>query len=325
MRKRAFITHKKAESYTDCQDRFAIGNNKIALSDGMTSGTLYPDVWAMQLVNAYIYQDDKTLPELIPDCQKKWAEEVNKIFNKRKEVGESTWRLENMINSKISACATFCGLKYDSEKWEGVVVGDSAIVELKDSKIENIFITGQLPPDNYPDYLDSIKNNIGVDKIKEISGQIRNNTILLLVSDPFTDFLFRNKDDNNIIERILKLETHKEFIALVDEFRNQGMHNDDSTIVIIEFNKEGEDVIDNIDDLKIEKLVEDKQEEKQPVINTEECIKIKESKCPYFSRDQIGYILKLIEEKLKIPKKFKCKIIKFFKEKLNCGKNTTDN
>ena len=115
MRIRAFITHKKAETYADCQDRFAIGKNKIALSDGMTSGTLFPDVWASLLVNEYVSQEEIMMPDLISNCQKKWEEDVDKIFQEKKTAGTNPWRLENMINSKVSACATFCGLNFDNE------------------------------------------------------------------------------------------------------------------------------------------------------------------------------------------------------------------
>ena len=331
MRIRAFITHKKAETYADCQDRFAIGKNKIALSDGMTSGTLFPDVWASQLVKEYVSQEEIMMPDLISNCQKKWKEEVNKIFQEKKAAGTNPWRLENMINSKVSACATFCGLKFDDKKWEGIVVGDSAIVEIIDSKIGKIHVTGPLPPNNYPDYLDSINHKIGIDKIEKIDGFIENRTILL-VSYPFTDFLYRNKEDNNIIKKILKIECHEDFTALVDEFRNRGMHNDDSTIVIIEFDKEGDDVIDKID-LLIKETIEDEKynnvekEENQTEFNANEINNQNkvDTSVPYFSEKQINFILNLIRKKLKIPKKFMSNLIEFIKKNLNCGNEVTDN
>ena len=44
---RAFITHKKAETFSDCQDRFSINSDtkSVAVSDGM-SQSFFQKIWA---------------------------------------------------------------------------------------------------------------------------------------------------------------------------------------------------------------------------------------------------------------------------------------
>lgn len=316
MRIRAFITHKKAETYNDCQDRFGIGidNNRIALSDGMTSGTLYPEIWAAQLVKNYVMSDCASISELLSEAREIWRKEVNQIYEEKKSQGKNPWRLENMINSNISAGATFCGISCDvnDKKWNGEVVGDSAIIELFQNEIRNIYVSGCLPPDNYPDYLDSIKSDIGISKIKCCSGHIEDHSTLLLVSDPFTDFLYRQEDNTNYVMELLSLNNHKEFVELVERWRETGMHNDDTTIVIVEFSKTGENIIDNIENLQMEKS---KVEQETTIISlkTNGC---DEHMSEIFTTSQKKTIIEMIKSCTVIPKKIKNKVIRWFEEKL---------
>lgn len=55
MKVKAFITHKKAEKYSDCQDSFAVnGENKaIAVSDGI-SQTIFSGIWSEILTDAFV-------------------------------------------------------------------------------------------------------------------------------------------------------------------------------------------------------------------------------------------------------------------------------
>lgn len=52
---RAFITHKKAETFSDCQDRFSINSDtkSVAVSDGM-SQSFFQKIWAENLVDAFV-------------------------------------------------------------------------------------------------------------------------------------------------------------------------------------------------------------------------------------------------------------------------------
>lgn len=63
---------------------------------------------------------------------------------------------------------------------------------------------------------------------------------LLLVSDPFSEFLLEHSKQGNIakyIQQLLSLTTHDVFETLVSEWRKEGMHNDDTTLVIVEYDK----------------------------------------------------------------------------------------
>ena len=282
MKIKAFITHKKAEHYSDCQDRFSISEDGmvIALSDGMTSTTPYPDIWAELLTKTYVNSKGYWSDDLLTIAKKDWTAAVyGKLEERRAKGDRNLWRLENNIAMRKSAGATLCGICIDgSAKWIGHVIGDSTIIECKNCKIERVCSSEDKAFDNYPDYLDSISKGRG--EIKEFNGSLDEETFLLLVSDPFSEFLDKHKEDSTTyLKEILALENHDNFIKLVEDWRLQGMHNDDSTLIIIQYNKENDVKYDDIEDfIKKEKeginfsqtIVVESSNEKQPIIEEKE-------------------------------------------------------
>ena len=322
---KAFITHKKAERYSDCQDRFSISDNGLilSLSDGMTSNTLFPEIWAELLSKSYVKCEGKWSDDILNDCKTEWRKAILKKLDERKNRGDkSVWRLENSIAENKSAGATLCGICIDgNNKWIGHVLGDSTIIECKNNKIERICSSEDKPFDNYPDYYDSI--TFGKGEVKEFNGFIDENTILLLVSDPFSEFLSTHIDDGErYIQEIISLKTHEDFIELVDRWRDEGMHNDDSTLLIVKTSTIDSIEFDNICDLiNKENDVEDNEQEiilnigennrpeieaKEAILNIEDIIE-----------KRINQILTLANQCLKESKKKNKKILKQIVELLN--------
>ena len=64
MRISAFITHKKSERYSDCQDRFSVNKDtkSIAVSDGM-SQSYQQKIWAALLAEAFTSGELLTITE----------------------------------------------------------------------------------------------------------------------------------------------------------------------------------------------------------------------------------------------------------------------
>ena len=72
------------------------------------------------------------------------------------------------------------------------------------------------------------------------------------------------------INQLLKLNSHDDFEALVDEWRKKGMHNDDTTLVVVEPDNSDDfsidtNSLDNINKLIDEekKLIEEKKKEEE--------------------------------------------------------------
>lgn len=256
MKIRAFITHKLSEHYSECQDRFCINrdNHAIAVSDGM-SQSVFPDYWAEILSSFYANNGHCTNEDRKRLCGE-WLKKVVDFISAEEQSGKNPWRLQNCIESQNGAGATLCGIKFtDAENWVGHVLGDTCIIDVD--------ITGKAPIeilssedkafDSYPDFYESFPNKEGRGQIREFTGKLSEGHCLLLVSDPFSEFLYNNKEHCSLwLTRILELKGHEDYCSLVDDWRQSGLHNDDSTLCIIEpdgsmdFNIEQEDDISSL-------------------------------------------------------------------------------
>ena len=256
MKIRAFITHKLSEHYSECQDRFCINrdNHAIAVSDGM-SQSVFPDYWAEILSSFYANNGHCTNEDRKELCRE-WIKKVVDFISSEIQNGKNPWRLQNCIESQNGAGATLCGIKFtDAENWVGHVLGDTCIIDVDITGKDTIKIhtSEDKAFDSYPDYYESFPNKEGRGQIKEFTGKLLKGHCLLLVSDPFSEFLYTNKENCNLwLKKILELKGHEDFCSLVDDWRQNGLHNDDSTLCIIEpdgsmnFNIEHEDDISTL-------------------------------------------------------------------------------
>lgn len=253
---RAFITHKLDERFADCQDRFSVnkGTKSIALSDGM-SESIFQKIWAEILVDKYV-NDPGWIPKtdsLLSLCNE-WKDKVDSIIPNLSPSAQR--RTKNSLALHKSAGATFVGIRFtNNNSWEGCVIGDSCAIEIEEDSKSPIFHTSQKGDfDNSPDYLDSDPKKKGKGEVLPINGTLSKGKKLLLVSDPFSDYIYKHKDDEtitSILSDLLAVHNHEEFENLVKKFRDNGMHNDDSTLIIIEADHESSEGewIDNIQEL----------------------------------------------------------------------------
>lgn len=284
MKIRAYITHKVKEEFVDCQDRYSINpkTKSIAVSDGM-SQSWQQKIWAQLLVSTYTNNKDwiPTSDSVKPLCSQ-WREEVVNLIQQLKETGAPEniiYRNERNLAEGKSAGATFVGIRFNENEWSGYVLGDSCLMEW-DGKDLTIYTSQQVEAfDSHPDYFDSNELNQGKGTPKDISGTLEKGGYLLLVSDPFSDFLFEHNKQGDVavyMQKLLELSSHEEFEKLVDEWRKVGMHNDDTTLVIIEpddsdefsIEKDRYDDINKLIDEEKKQIEEDKKKEVAEQIST---------------------------------------------------------
>lgn len=244
---RAFITHKQAEQFADCQDRFGVApdTKSIAVSDGMGS-TWQQKIWAQLLVDTYTNSTDwHPSKEFIQPLCQAWRMKVSEFIQNLKDIKapeNMIYRNERNLAEGRSAGATFVGIRFDGSRWSGEVLGDSCLIEWDGNEAK--FNTSQDTDafDSYPDYFDSNPLKDGKGTPKSIEGTLKDGTILFLVSDPFSEFMLEHRKQGDIakyVRQLLSLASHDDFEALVDEWRKEGMHNDDTTLVIVENDNAG--------------------------------------------------------------------------------------
>lgn len=253
MRIRAYITHKLCEDYSCCQDYYSFDkeNHCICLCDGM-SQSIFPDYWAQIVSNHFSKHFDLTEDSRIELCAE-WRKRVEEYISEEIKAGKNPWRVQSNLEEGYSAGCTICALKTTGKDlWEGKVLGDSCIIIVhKDTKSIEILSSEDKEFDSYPDYVDSHPKNLGRGKLRDFSGEFNINTSVLLVSDPFSEFLqLHSNEVDRFLDQIYALESHEDYISLVQKWRELGMHNDDSSLVIIEFDDTDELVINHYDSLE---------------------------------------------------------------------------
>jgi mRNA-degrading endonuclease RelE of RelBE toxin-antitoxin system len=217
-----------------------------------------PLEWAKILVNAYI-NDEWNPNDSEEKLQKEWINQAQSYLKEQSSKGNSTWMLENCLNDKDGAGATFCGITFkDKENWVASILGDSCLVLVDENNdVKDIIASKEGKFDNRPDYFDSFKERRG--KVKTKGGFLTPQQKILLVSDPFSE-LFQKKvqesplELNTIINQLLSLKNFEDYLKHVDDFRKlYKMHNDDSTLVIIEYDENDDMTVE--DQMSLEDLV----------------------------------------------------------------------
>ena len=265
----AFITHKKAEHFSDCQDRFSINSDtkSIALSDGL-SQSIFQKYWAEILVESFTKnQDWEPNRESVKELSSLWKTKVDKYIENQKRDGKATWRVERSLMDGHSAGATFLGIRFTGLNWKGCVLGDSCLILINDNQIKEIYSSEDVEVfDNYPDFFDSNPQKEGKGQVRSIEGTLKKGDAIFLVSDPFSDFLQKKRgttEESLLVKRLLNVNTHKEFEDVVEEWRANGMHNDDSTLIIIEPNGSEDFTLIAENDSIINLITEEKKNSKE--------------------------------------------------------------
>ena len=154
----AFITHKKAERFSDCQDRFRVNpaTKSIAVSDGM-SQSIFQKYWAEILVETYTSAADWVPnPESVRELSPLWYDRVNKYLDKEEKAGRNPWRAKGSIARGLSAGATIVGVRFSNDEWACDVLGDSCFILVRESHIEKLITSEDVEAfDSYPDFYDS--------------------------------------------------------------------------------------------------------------------------------------------------------------------------
>lgn len=256
MKVKAFLCQHKTENYDDCEDRFCINPNtkSIAVADGMSQSFL-PEYWADIICRRYCESNDGWVPthETVQVLETSWQ----KLRDNHLKIEESkknpfTYLISNAIAEGASAACTFAGIRLISSNHLSYhILGDSSLVIFHDGKLlseNDIVSTHKGHFDSYPDFFDSNHKRGGKGEPIDGSVNLTDKDTALLVSDPFSDFFYEKvtsgNDCSSYFKELIALSNHDEYLDLVDRWRTQGMHDDDSTVVILQIDNSDKFAID---------------------------------------------------------------------------------
>jgi hypothetical protein len=249
---KGFIYHKTAERFIDCFDRYGINENtnKFAVSDGV-SKSFFPDIWAELLVEFFL----KTVGHInIADIdsyksiQNEWTKRVSEIVTRPNQ----KYYVRNFFIQGRPAAATFVGLYFFREdntfKWEAIALGDSFLFFVP-SDVKNLSVDfdkviylsskSDFEFNNFPDFFDS-RSIINKGKIKHKRKDLFGGTFYLM-TDALAEWFIAEKQE--AFRVISEWETQEKFEKSINELRINNLHNDDSTILIINVEEDNSTVI----------------------------------------------------------------------------------
>lgn len=279
---RGFITHKVAENYSDCADRYAVNtdNNRFAIADGV-SKSFFPDIWADILVNDFVLSNHIENKYFIDSCQFKWRAEVEK----KVQSPDVKWYTKNAFIKNASGLATFVTLRFEKDKWFATALGDSFLFFIPNKNIgfdDWVKISSKPEPvvfDSFPDYYSSRNQEYG--KEKKAESDLSEGTFYLM-TDALSEWVFSKKEEA-IDEINNKWNSQNDFEHSVNELRNLNyLNNDDSAILIINLANDGKQELtyESVDVQNFNELVVKEKEmlEKQKKVEEKEESFITEAK-----------------------------------------------
>jgi hypothetical protein len=240
---KGFISHKLAEKYVDCFDRYGINisTNKFAISDGV-SKSFFPDLWAELLVDYFLRNDgginfgDADSYKAIQD---EWLRQVGEIVNKPNQ----KYYVRNFFSQGRSAAATFVGLhfhKHENDfKWDAFALGDSFLFFLPantneiDGELSSITFLSSKSDflfNNFPDFFDS-RNINPKGKIKHKGGKLVPGTFYLM-TDALSEWFIAER--MVATKEITSWKSQADFEQSLERLRKDSLQNDDSTILVID-------------------------------------------------------------------------------------------
>ena len=243
-----YIYHKEAETFDDCFDRYAynLDNHKFCISDGV-SKSFFPGLWAELLVDTFVNSKGKIdLVDnfLFRSIQKKWNDAVFEIANRPNQ----KYYVRNLYAQRKSAAATFVGVDFYQENgklfWEAFALGDSFLIFVPnyvrdvDLQFQELLILSSKKDfefDNFPDFFDSI-HTLNKGKIKQTKHLVKPGKFYLM-TDALSEWFINEKQ--NAIKEIKEWKDQQGFENRINFLRKNGLQNDDSAIMIIDIQEDG--------------------------------------------------------------------------------------
>ena len=236
-----FITHKKAETLTDCQDACAENAERgcYAVADGATL-SFFPKEWADLLVNHFcetpnLFLRRENWKDWLVPIQEEWYKRVEERVKSRNQ-----FYLTNSFNAREPAVSTFIGFEVSKTKmkWQAVIIGDSCLFHKSNSGFTSYLIEKSEDFTSRPEVFTSFaeKNHY---EPTFIGGEIQPGDMFILATDALARWILEHKETGKI-EKVLyqfgEIEDDESFNQFVNQARDSKdirLVNDDVTLMLI--------------------------------------------------------------------------------------------
>jgi hypothetical protein len=223
-----FHVPKAGHTHQEYEDAFA-GDPKVgrfAVADGASESS-FASSWAELLVDAYVGKPG-SWSTWLPGARKRWRARLSKA--------DLPWYAQTKFDE--GAYAALLGVYFDGPRWHAEAVGDSCVFQIRNHGLRRAFPLRR--PDefnNQPSLLGSRAHSNADPRTRRLhlESDWQDGDILLLMTDALAHWFLRQVERRRQPWRdLLAIETVPEFVECVDKLREDGMRNDDATLIRVQ-------------------------------------------------------------------------------------------
>jgi hypothetical protein len=206
----------------------AAGNaerGRFAVADG-ASTTARSEVWSAMLTESFVNGEEPLTHDVLTRLRRDWWDRVD-------EPGLA-WH----ANTKLmrGSAATFLGVAVEADRYTLTSVGDSCMLHLAEQKLLSAApLTEWSVFSRFPEAVHT-RSDIPVSpaEIRSVNGTLSDGDVLLLATDAVAKHLLRHHSETGALPPILDhLADEDEFADFIEQERERGLDNDDSTVCVV--------------------------------------------------------------------------------------------
>jgi hypothetical protein len=230
-----------AEEYEDASSiRLPAGRDlcRVAVADGATESS-FSGLWAALLVESFT-RGAATGLEFFDQLAA-----ARRLWRRRVSTRPLAWYAAEKM--RHGAFAAFLGLELDAaaRSWRAVAIGDCCLLQL-DAARPQMRVVRAFPLEHSREFgsspylvgSDPAGNSDIRTHFRVSHGSLRDEDVLLVATDALAAWLLRRSEEGQPVWRLLTtgLRGHSGFAWVVEKARQNGIRNDDLTLVRVKFN-----------------------------------------------------------------------------------------
>lgn len=196
---------------------------RFAVSDGAAT-TARAEVWSRLLTEAYVNGADPLADDTLTALRRAWQERV-------REPNLPWYAREKLARG---SAATFLGVQVEAHGYHATAVGDSCLFHLAGN---DLVLTGPLTDwtefSRFPELVHTT-SDVLPGQVWSGSRKLGAGDVLLLATDAVAKYLLQRHSETGELPHILDhLVNDEVFTQFIDQARNHGLDNDDSTVCVV--------------------------------------------------------------------------------------------
>lgn len=226
---KAFLGHKRSISEWDGADRLSIDTTgmRFAVSDGVSKSFL-PNIWAHILCHTYTTEKtgndvdwlNNYVTNLLSADAKKWQTAAEAVMASAPP--EKAFRLTRARKQYNVAAATLVGIAIENDTVHYDVIGDSCLFVFSKQSGELVTFSTVDEANGFTNTTDCIVSNGQVAGGWKQGQFLLQEGFILLMTDALSDWFLRAyQKDTSIIDRLWFLDSHEQFMTLVENERDK--------------------------------------------------------------------------------------------------------